>query len=35
LWTFVLAPVLVAVVSALLLTLRAWREGEFARAQAR
>ncbi|GIW14952.1 MAG: hypothetical protein KatS3mg063_0805 [Tepidiforma sp.] len=34
-WTFVLAPVLVALVSALLLTLRAWREGEFARAQAR
>ncbi|WP_322819106.1 hypothetical protein [Tepidiforma sp.] len=30
-WTFILAPILVSVVSALLLTLRAWREGEFAR----
>ncbi len=29
-WTFVLAPVLVALVSAALLTIRAWREGEFA-----
>lgn len=31
-WTFVLTPILVSVVSAALLTLRAWREGEFARA---
>lgn len=33
-WTFVLTPVLVSVVSALLLTLRAWQEGEFRRARA-
>lgn len=31
-WVFLLTPILVAVVSALLLTLRAWREGQFARA---
>jgi uncharacterized protein YqgC (DUF456 family) len=31
-WTFLLTPILVAVVSGLLLTVRAWREGEFARA---
>lgn len=32
--TFVLTPILVAVVSSLLLVVKAWREGEFAREQA-
>lgn len=31
--TFVLTPILVAVVSSLLLVVKAWREGEFAREQ--